>query len=287
MLVWFDIVNLVLALVIRAAGMTTPGIRAGKMLSERPGIFLSPILYFLSLFLSFLALKVIPVSIAAPIQCSDGIFIFTGVMILYLFFGNTVLLDETITPLKIFLVVLVILGIYVCALVTGGSEDREENRKPAKGNRLFASGRFAVLGVILAVLSAMFDAGSSLTDIYILSDISESFDYIYTHNLLMAAFSSVVYLYLCLKEKKIYVPFQRTEIFRMLGALCDCLGLLFYMVAASYNGVYTAAIVPGYCIFSVLLSGLLLKEKTGKTQKICIAFTILTIMIFDVVDEVM
>ena len=59
------------------------------------------------------------------------------------------------------------------------------------------------------------------------------------------------------------------------------------MVAASYNGVYTAAIVPGYCIFSVLLSGLLLKEKTGKTQKICIAFTILTIMIFAVVDEVM
>lgn len=256
-----------------------------QILKAHPTILLSSILYYLSLFLCFLAFKLIPVSIASPITCMDGVFTFIGIIILYLTIGKSDILGEHITAFRLVLVVLIFTGVFITTLIQSKKEDTEKNKELAKGKFFIRNGCFAVIGVILTLLSAVFDACSSLTDIYFLGELPESFDYIYTHGMILACFSLILYIILWIIEKKPYKIFARSEVPKILGAGFDSFGMVFYFVAVAGNQIYTNVLVSSFCVFTVLLSRLILKEKIGKKQAICIGATIACIIIFTATNE--
>ncbi len=284
-LVWFGIISVVMAFEISFFNLKETSSSALTMIYNNPVIILSPLFYFLSLFLCFLAFKLIPASIVAPITGAEGVFTFIAVIIMFLLLGKSALLDESITPLKLILVIISIVGIYASGLIQSKIEDKEDNKKLAHGKFLIKSGRFAAIGVILAVSSALVETASVLVDIYALGDLVDSYDYLYTYEVLIAIFTLVVYAVLWYLEKKPYNPFKKSENFKMLGAGCDNLGLAFYMLAISRNPLYTDVLTSSFCIFAVLLSKIVLKEKLKKSQKIWTAITLFAVVSFVVVDE--
>ena len=78
------------------------------------------------------------------------------------------------------------------------AEDKEENRVLASGRTWLKNGSFAVIGVVMTAFSALLDAGSSLTDLYFFGEISESYDYIYAHGILVLIASLILYIALCI-----------------------------------------------------------------------------------------
>ena len=283
--IWFGIASGIVSLCMRLLGLTEGEMTVFSLLRERPYALLSPVLYALCLVAAFLALKLIPMSIEVVFCNFDGLFTFVGVIIMYLAFGENALLDEEITPLKIILVLAAMVCVVVESVLENRSEDREENALRAEGRRLGRGGYFAVTGIILAVLSAVLDSASSLVDIYLLYDLSETNDYVCIHGYLTAMLGAVAYVLLWILEKKPYNPFKKQERPKALGAGFDSAGTVFYMLAVAENPIYSGGIISTYCVFSILFAAVFLKEKLRKSQKILITVTLLVVFCFTIADE--
>ena len=89
----------------------------------------------------------------------------------------------------------------------------------------------------------------------------------------------VAWVFLWIREKKPYNPFAGTERPKALAACCEEFGQVFYVFAMARNPVVSAPIVASYCIVSVLLGHLFLKEKLKAAQYACIIAVIAGIVI--------
>ena len=89
----------------------------------------------------------------------------------------------------------------------------------------------------------------------------------------------VAWIFLWIREKKPYNPFAKAELPKALAACCEEFGQVFYVFAMARNPVVAAPIVASYCIVSVLLGHLFLKEKLRRAQYACILAVIAGIVI--------
>ena len=106
-LVWFGLVALIVAAVVSFTGLRESSISFIEMTAENPAMILSTIFYFLSLWLAFLSLKLLPVSVEVPIVNSCGYFAFIGIILLYMVLGKYDEIVEAVTPAKLLLVIII------------------------------------------------------------------------------------------------------------------------------------------------------------------------------------
>lgn len=280
MFVWFGIFNGLFAVGFKVLGFVDPSVSTFDFLSASPVMILSPLLYALSLIAIFLSYKFIPASIGVPIHNTNGIFSFIGVIVLFIVIGQTDYLASEVTVTKVVISLLVLGLVYVSGILE--SQGETSDFPTADGGKLK---KYVFAGILLSLLAALFDALSSIVDVYIFSELSETYDYLYVNCVLTFLFGGIIYLYVCIKEKRICNVFGRSEKFRLLGALGDALGTLTSMIAVSLNPVYADIFVSSYCAFSVILANRLLKEKFVRGQKVCVILIICCIMLFAVIDE--
>lgn len=76
--------------------------------------------------------------------------------------------------------------------------------------------------------------------------------------------------YIYWKEKKIYNPFKRENSARMLGAVADNIGIVFYSYAMAINSVSTDPLLAIYPVFVMIGGRVLMKEKISTPQYICL-----------------
>ena len=283
LLIWFGIASGATSLGLQLLGLRETTLTAFEIVAKQPLMVLSPLLYYLSLFFCFVGFKLIPVSVASPITCMDGVFTFVGVIVMSLLLNRA----GEISGLKLALLLPVLAGTFACTVLQSRAEDKDDNRVLASGRTWLKNGSFAVIGVVMTAFSALLDAGSSLTDLYFFGEISESYDYIYAHGILVLIASVILYIALCIMQRHPYRMWNRSELPKALGAGLDCFGEIFYMIAAARNQIYTNVLISGFCAFTVLFSRMILKERIGKKLKIAVAFTIVFIVFFSVADELL
>ena len=75
----------------------------------------------------------------------------------------------------------------------------------------------------------------------------------------MAAFIFLVFV----KKQKFSLWEEREK---GLGAICETAGQFFYIYAIAENGIMAAPLISSYCLFSVVLSRIFLKEKLTLRQ---------------------
>ena len=68
------------------------------------------------------------------------------------------------------------------------------------------------------------------------------------------------------------------------GAICETAGQFFYIYALADNAIVAAPMISSYCVFSVLLSRVFLKEKLSGKQYLCILAVVIGIAILGVFD---
>ena len=91
-----------------------------------------------------------------------------------------------------------------------------------------------------------------------------------------------VWLYMMIVKKYIYNPFQEEELIRCGAATSETVGTMAFIFAASINPVLTAPITSLYCLVTIVLARIFLKERLNKKQFISLAFLIVGIVLFGI-----
>ncbi|MBQ2668727.1 MAG: DMT family transporter [Clostridia bacterium] len=235
-------------------------------------------LYILAMVLGYAGLRYIELSVSSPICNSSG-----AVSALLCF----LVLKQEMAPVQLVAVGLIILGIVMLSVAEKKNEDRERLYRGEVVEKKYQIGFIAIL---LPILYCIIDGLGTFADIFVL----EKMEGVYGEAAEFQANTSYELMFLlCAIVSLIFLVFVKKEKFSLLkekekgfGALCETAGQFFYIyaLASEDNAIVAAPMISSYCVFSVLLSRVFLKEKLSWKQYLCILSVVIGIIILGVFD---
>lgn len=238
-------------------------------------------MYILSMAIGYFGLRYLDLSISSPIQNASGA---VASLMLFIFVGQSIDLPTGLA------IAVICVGVFMLGLLERQSEDEAELADPE--NKKY---RIGFIAFMMPILYCIIDALGTVFDGYYLDDIAttplkyvteENFEdvanvaYMYTF-LIVAA---VIFVYLrFIKKEKIELPKQRD---RILAASAETLGQITYVYAISGNAIVVAPMISSYCIVSLILSRIFLKEKLSKKQYLMVGLVIIGILTLGIIDGI-
>ena len=145
---------------------------------------------------------------------------------------------------------------------------------------------FGALALAFPLLYCLFDALGTAADGVILSgngslDLTE-WDVLVLYGLTFFAAGLLCWIWLWIKEGHPYRMFSAAERPKMAAAIAEECGQVFYVFAMAADPMAAAPIVASYCIVSVILSHLILKERLRAGQYACVAAFIIGILLLGI-----
>ena len=252
--------------------------------------------YILSMVIGYAGMRYLELSILSPVQNSSGAF--SAVMMTVFFLLTSKNVSEAVTeetgfvftdasPLETFNNVLIAVGILAVTvgLIALAVVEKRLNSSPTERKY-----RLGALALIFPLLYCLFDTLGTAADGIILDEerglgLGE-IDVLVYYGLTFFAFGIGCWLYMLLFKKKVYNPFAKKELVKG-GASCfEEFGQVFYVFAMAAEPVLAAPIIGSYCIVSVILSRVFLKEKLTKKQYLCIAACIAGIVMLGISEGI-
>lgn len=226
--------------------------------------------YIASMVIGYKGLKYIELSLASPVQNTSGVI--TSILLLLFF-------KEQLPPLAYIAFALIFFSIfYICMLER--KEDKEERKLEVSVTK---SKKVKMLAILLPIIYCLIDGlGTFLDGIYLdkLELISED-NALVAYEFTFLIFAIFAWAYLYFKKEKMNLLQQKEKI----GAACfETLGQFFYVFAMADDSTISASIVGSYCILSMLLSRIFLKEKLSLKKNIAIGTAIVGILILVFLD---
>lgn len=99
-----------------------------------------------------------------------------------------------------------------------------------------------------------------------------------------AVLSIFVWLYMWIVKKHCYNPFQEEEWIRCGAATSETFGTMTFILASGINPILTGPATSLYCLVTIVLARLFLKERLTKKQYISLAFVVLGIALLGISD---
>lgn len=241
-------------------------------------------LYILSMVIGYAGLRYIELSISSPICNSSG-----AVAVLLCF----VFLNEEIEPLQIPAMVMIFAGILLLSIFQKKKDDTERLQNNEKVDKKY---RIGFIAILLPILYCVIDALGTFADALVLDEdsvlASNGVPFI---NEDQANLSYEFTFLICAVLAFIYIVFVRRQKFSLwgervkgLGAICETAGQFCYIYAiASPEKVIAIPIISSYCIFSVIFSRIVLKEKLSAKQYAAIILVIAGVVLLGVVDGIL
>lgn len=235
------------------------------------------LMYILSMTVGYFGLRYLELSISSPIQNSSGA---VSCILCLIILGQTLNLISSIG------VVLVCLGVLMLGIIEKKMQDSYEADSDKKYKIGFIAFMMPVLYCIIDSLGTFFDA-------YYLDDIAatplkdvteETFEVVAntTYELTFFICAVIIFIYLVFIKKERIVPKEQGS--RLSAAIFETIGQFFYVYALSGNGVVAAPMISAYCIVSVLLSRIFLKEKLTAAQYVTVIIAIAGIVLLGISD---
>ena len=236
------------------------------------------VMYILSMTLGYFGLRYLELSVSSPIQNASG-----AVSCLLIIF----LTRELPSVLEGVAIVLISFGV----IALGVLEKRKENQFEHEQNKKYKIGFIAfMMPIMYCILDAM---GTVLDDVYILESFestplvgvtADNYEDVanisYMLTFLIVAVVLAIYIYVIKKEP---VKFKAQGNRVAAGAL-ELIGQLTYVYAISGNGMVAAPIIASYCVVSVLLARIFLKEKLDPKQYLMISFVFAGILLLGILE---
>lgn len=226
--------------------------------------------YISSMVIGYRGLKYLELFICSPIQNTSGVI--TAILLL-IFFKETLSLPAYIAFILIFI------GIFGLSLIQlkENEKDRVEYRKKNTFKKILA------LTIIFPLAYCLLDGvGTFLDAIYLdygelISEDSALVAYEFT----FLIYGVITYIYLIRKGEKLNILGEKSK---LAAAIFETAGQFFYVFAMSGSSIIAAPIVGSYCILSMLLSRVFLKEKLTKKEYLAIFLVIIGIVILGILD---
>ena len=91
-----------------------------------------------------------------------------------------------------------------------------------------------------------------------------------------------IWLYMMIVKKYKYNPFQEEELIRCGAAAGETFGTMTFIFASSINPVLTAPVTSLYCLVTIVLARVFLKERLTKKHYVSLAFVILGVSLLGI-----
>ena len=95
-----------------------------------------------------------------------------------------------------------------------------------------------------------------------------------------------MWLYMLIAKKYKYDPFKKKELVRCGAAAGETFGTMTYIFAVAGNPILTAPITSSYCLVTIVLARIFLKERLTKKQYLSLAFLVAGIALLGVSEIV-
>ena len=249
--------------------------------------------YIISMVVGYAGLRYLEVSIISPIQNASGAFSMIAMMIFFLITGtiNDDLGD--FSALNIIGTVIIIAGVVALAIVENRLSRKEANEiaksdDEKKKNRKY---QFGALALLFPLIYCLFDTIGTAADGIILDEETGlglgEIDVLILYGLTVLLAGVVCYIFMLIKTKKAYNPFALKELRTKGSAACfEEFGQIFYVFAMAAKPMLAAPMIASYCIVSVILSRIFLKEKLKASQYACVIAVIIGIVILGISEGI-
>ncbi len=235
------------------------------------------LMYILSMTVGYFGLRYLELSISSPIQNASGAVSCLIMMIV---------LRELPSLLEGIAVVLITLGV----VMLGVFEKKKEDEFLSENNKKYKIGFIAFM---MPVLYCVIDSvGTALDGIYLddftktpLVDVTEeNFEDVanisYMLTFLIVAVLLAVYVYVIKKE-----PLSlKRQGDRAIASTSEAVGQLTYVYAMAGNGMVAAPMIASYCVLSVVLARIFLKEKLTLKQYITVSLVFGGILLLGIAE---
>ena len=239
--------------------------------------------YIISMVIGYAGLRYMEVSIVSPVQNASGGLSAIFMTVYFLIVGRLDSIADIFDTLTSVGTVLIVAGVIALAFVEQRLA-REERRLDPPEKKY----RFGALALIFPILYCLFDTlGPSADGIILDEEVGLGLgevDVLILYGLTFLLAGIVAWIYLWIREGKPYNPFAKAELTKGAAACCEEFGQVFYVFAMARNPVVAAPMVASYCVVSVLLGRLILKEKLKPAQYLCILAVIAGIIIIGIND---
>ena len=245
--------------------------------------------YIISMVIGYAGLRYLEVSIVSPVQNASGAFSMI-VMVIFFFITGTVNDDlGDFSVLNIIGTVIIIAGVVALAIVENNLSRKEADTlaKTAEEKKQNRKYQYGALALLFPILYCFFDTIGTAADGIILDDevglgLGE-IDVLILYGLTFLLAGIGCYVYMLIRTKKPYNPFEKKEVLNKGVAACfEEFGQIFYVFAMSRKPVLAAPMVASYCIVSVILSRIFLKEKLKVSQYACVTAVIVGILLLGI-----
>lgn len=242
--------------------------------------------YILSMVIGYAALRYLELSVVSPVQNASGALSMIFMLVWFLSAGRISALSEEFSALDLAGTVLIVAGMIALAIAEQRLSRRDHSLAPEDQKY-----RFGALALLFPLLYCLFDTLGTAADGVILDEETGlglgEIDVIILYGLTFLLAGIILWIFLWIKEKKPYNPFTKKELkTKGIAACCEEFGQVFYVYAMARNPVLSAPMVASYCIVSVLLSRIFLKEKLDRSRAACIVAVVVGIVLLGVSEGI-
>lgn len=228
--------------------------------------------YIISMMFGYIGLRYLELSVSSPVCNSSGA---VAAVLCFLF------LDQTMEWPQFVAVGLVILGVVLLSVF----DMKDENKaRTFRGEVIEQKYRVSFLAVCIPFLYCIIDALGTFGDALVMDKLAivteEEAEIAYEFTFLLCAIAAFIFL-VFIKKQKFSLWEEREKGF---GAICETAGQFAYIYAIADNAILAAPLISSYCLFSVVLSRIFLKEKLTWRQYAAIGIAVCGIVIMGCYD---
>ena len=257
-----------------------------SIMMVKDNLYLIPlcVFYAIALFFGLLGAKHLDASVVSPLENIDGAMAAIILYFFFLFTGRSHITDsigvvEMIATLSI-VVGVVLLGIQEQTLSKQEAHLSEDKKRH----------RLGALALIFPIIYNLVDAVSMVAVGITVSEETEvaipDIDFFIFESLGFVAVAICMWLYMLIVKQYKYNPFKKEEMVRCGAATSETFGTMTYVFAVAISPILTAPITSSYCLVTIVLARIFLKERLTKKQYLSLAFLLIGIALLGISEIV-
>ena len=238
------------------------------------------VFYVIALFFGLLGAKYLDASVVSPLENIDGAMV---AIILYFFFLFT---DRNHITDKISLIQVIGTVSIVVGVVLLGIQEQKLSKQENCLDENKKKHRLGAVALFFPIIYNLVDAASMVAMGITVSGETEvaipDIDFFFFESVGFSVIAIFVWLYLLVVKKYVYNPFKKTELSRCGAGVGETFGTMAFAFAVGINPILTAPITSSYCLVTIVLARIFLKERLTGKQYLSLAFLVIGIALLGV-----
>ena len=253
-----------------------------SIMMVKDNLYLIPlcVFYAIALFFGLLGAKHLDASVVSPLENIDGAMAAIILYFFFLFTGHSHITDK-IGIVQVVGTVAIVAGVILLGIQEQSLSKQETHLSENKKRH-----RLGALALIFPIVYNLVDAVSMVAVGITVSEETEvaipDIDFFIFESLGFVIVAICMWLYMLIIKKYKYNPFKKEELVRCGAATGETFGTMAFTFAVGISPILTAPITSSYCLVTIVLARIFLKERLTKKQHLSLAFLVIGIALLGV-----